>query len=334
MTYLSSSSTKTSALTGTSLSSLFDDLFGTVTGTESANTLEAKSFFFSKVDGLGGNDTIRGGGLLDVLIGGAGVDTVAYDNVHCAVTVDLAKTGWQFTGGGLLDKLSGFENIIGSKYNDTLYGTSGDNRINGGAGKDKMIGRDGNDYYSVDNVGDKVIELANEGTADIVLASVDYILPENVERLAMFGTAIRGTGNAADNLIRGNALDNIITGGGGFDQVYGDLGADTFVFNYANGTDVTKVHDFVSGVDTAALKGSIFGLSAGALDADYIVFTSTGAVAPDGTNTLSTTSSHGQFIFDRYHSLWWDADGSGSGKAVLVGNFGATTLDIDDFVVI
>lgn len=309
------------------------DLFGSVTGTDAADDLAANRWFYSSVNGLGGNDVVRGGGLLDVLNGGDGIDTVAYDNAHCAVTVDLAKTGWQFTGGGLFDKLSGFENIIGSKYADKLYGTDGDNRINGGLGKDLMVGRGGNDFYSVDNAGDKVVELANEGT-DTIFAAVDYVLPEHVERLGLVGNAIRGTGNSSNNLIGGNALDNVISGGGGVDQVTGGAGADTFIFDRANGTEFMKVHDFVSGVDKAALKGSLFGLAAGTLDADWIVFSTTGGVARDGSHDLATTDAHGQFIFDRYNNWYWDADGSGAGKAVLIGSTGGTHLTLGDIIVI
>lgn len=307
-------------------------LYGSILGTESNDTLTG-TVLFNEISGLGGNDLIRGGGLLDCLKGGDGIDTISYDNACAAVTVDLRISGIQWTGGSLFDKLSGFENINGSKYNDTLIGDAGQNRISGGLGKDKMVGGLGNDIYSVDNVGDKVVEAANEGL-DLVLSSVNYILPDNVENLALFGTATLGTGNALNNIIAGNASDNIIRGGGGTDSVTGGAGADTFIYEYATAGNLLKVHDFANGVDEVALKGAVFGLAAGALPADWIVFTATGGVTPDGTHALATTSDHGQFIFDRYHTLWWDADGAGAGAAVAIGNFGATTLTLDDFAVI
>ena len=72
--------------------------------------------------------------------------------------------------------------------------------IDGGAGNDTMIGGLGNDIYSVDNINDVVIEIANEGT-DLVLASINYTLGEDVENLTLIGTnAINGTGNKMNNV--------------------------------------------------------------------------------------------------------------------------------------
>ncbi|HEX8382206.1 MAG TPA: hypothetical protein VF592_02415 [Sphingomonas sp.] len=319
-------------MSGFDWNAVFGSLYGEVFGTEAGEQLTGTRLF-NDIMGLGGNDVISGGGLLDRLEGGLGVDTVSYANACAAVCVDLNLTGWQWTGGSLFDKLSGFENIIGSRFNDTLIGDAGVNRINGGLGHDKMIGGLGNDIYSVDNAGDQVIERAGEG-ADLVLASTSYTLAANVENLSMFGPAVTGTGNTLNNIIAGNDLNNVISGKGGADSLYGGAGADTFIFEYANGSGFSKVHDFEAGLDRLALVGSVFGLGAGSLDANWIVFTDTGAVTPAGKHDLATTGDHGQFIFDRYHSLWWDADGSGAGAAILIGNTGKGVATLDDFVVI
>ena len=82
------------------------------------------------------------------------------------------------------DTLSGFENLIGSQFNDTLTGTSGNNvinglagndRLDGGAGADQMYGGIGNDTYVVDNAGDVANETDGDGT-DTVLSSVSFSL--------------------------------------------------------------------------------------------------------------------------------------------------------------
>ena len=65
----------------------------------------------------------------------------------------------------------------------------------------------------VDNVGDVVIENANEGT-DTVLAAISYTLGANVENLTLTGPAnINGTGNALANSLIGNSGDNVLDGG-------------------------------------------------------------------------------------------------------------------------
>ena len=57
--------------------------------------------------------------------------------------------------------------------------------LDGGAGIDVMIGGLGDDRYGVDNAGDVVTELANQGN-DVVYS---YILGANVEHLVLVGTA-------------------------------------------------------------------------------------------------------------------------------------------------
>ena len=48
-------------------------------------------------------------------------------------------------GGAGTDTLTGFENLTGSIYNDTLTGNSGSNIIHSGGGIDKILGGGGTD---------------------------------------------------------------------------------------------------------------------------------------------------------------------------------------------
>lgn len=320
------------------------------TGTPGNDTLTGDDCFLNVIFGLEGNDKLTatgalsflfggagndvilsGNGLLDVLIGGEGSDTISYEKAKCAVTVDLNKT-LQYTGGSGFDFIKGFEDIIGSNYNDTLTGDAGNNRLIGGTGADKMTGGLGNDTYSVDNVGDKVIEKAGEGT-EIVLSTIDYTLGANLENLAIFNSAIRATGNALNNIIAGNAMDNILNGKEGSDTLFGGAGKDIFVFDKPEVGVIDKINDFASGVDKIGIVGAGFGLAPGALAADYFVKTS-GVVSREGINNHSTTAAHGQFVQDFYNNLYWDADGSGAGNAVLVSGLGAGTLYVNDFIVL
>ena len=82
----------------------------------------------------GNTDTLVGGAGNDTLNGGDGSDTASYSGATGAVTVNLNTTGPQAVGGGQgSDTLTSIENIIGSKYSDTLTGNSADNVLNGGA---------------------------------------------------------------------------------------------------------------------------------------------------------------------------------------------------------
>lgn len=92
------------------------------------------------------DDVIEGTSGANNLNGGAGIDTVSYQNAASAVTVNLSTTTAQNTGSGS-DTLSGFENLTGSSYNDTLTGTTGANLLTGLAGNDSLTGLAGSDTF-------------------------------------------------------------------------------------------------------------------------------------------------------------------------------------------
>jgi VCBS repeat-containing protein len=93
----------------------------------------------------GGNDSLYGGAGNDYLNGEAGTDTAFYSDAASGVTVSLATTSAQNTGGAGTDTLISIENLSGSGFADTLTGNVGDNSIWGDAGNDTIRGGDGND---------------------------------------------------------------------------------------------------------------------------------------------------------------------------------------------
>ena len=103
-----------------------------------------------------------------------------------------------------------------------------------------MAGGAGNDTYTVDNVGDVVLELPGAGT-DEVRSSISYVLGLSVENLTLLGSGnLVATGNAEANRIIGNAGNNVITGALGQDTLTGNAGVDTFVFQRIDDTGNTQ----------------------------------------------------------------------------------------------
>jgi len=139
-------------------------------------------------------------------------------------------------------------NLVGHDYSDY---------IDGGLGADKMIGGKGNDYYVVDNAGDKVIETlsaAKGGGIDTVYSSVSFSLANfvNVENIELINIgSFNLTGNKLDNILIGNGQSNIIDGGAGADRMEGGAGNDTYILD--NVGDVV-VEDASNGSDTVILK--------------------------------------------------------------------------------
>jgi Ca2+-binding RTX toxin-like protein len=99
------------------------------------------------ISGGTGDDVIEGGEGGDLLDGGEGNDTVSYINAAAGVTVDISNSTPQdiFGDATETDTLAGFENILGSPYNDSLTGTDEANIIIGGEGDDTLSGGKGDD---------------------------------------------------------------------------------------------------------------------------------------------------------------------------------------------
>jgi Ca2+-binding RTX toxin-like protein len=164
------------------------------------------------------------------------------ENLTLLGTVGLSGTGNDLanvitgnSGANVLSGEGGNDTIAGGLGNDTLFGGAGLDKLDGGAGADVMDGGADDDTYTVDTFSDdgiatnddQVVELAGGGTADLVKASVSYVLPDQVERLTLTGTdPINGTGNALDNTLSGNAGANTLSGGAGSDTLFGNAGDD------------------------------------------------------------------------------------------------------------
>ncbi len=107
--------------------------------------------------GNAGKNILFAGAGNNRLDGGGDNDTVSYllgTTANKGVTVSLAKTTAQATGGSGTDTLFHFENLVGSDFNDVLSGNSGSNVIVGLAGKDTMTGGGGHDRFDFSSLSD------------------------------------------------------------------------------------------------------------------------------------------------------------------------------------
>ena len=223
---------------------------GTYTGTDEADSIVG-STSADTIYGYAGNDTLIGGEGADSMIGGADNDLYYVDNTSDVVVenssegTDTISSSVSYTLSDNVEDLilTGTDSIngYGNDLNNVITGNLADNIIDGGAGADTMIGGDGNETYYVDNIGDVVTEVVDEGI-DLVSSSINYTLGDNVENLTLTGTdSLTGTGNELDNVITGNSGDNTLTGGEGDDTLIGGEGADSLIG--WTGDDVYYVDD-------------------------------------------------------------------------------------------
>jgi Ca2+-binding RTX toxin-like protein len=213
----------------------------------------------------------------------------------------LADTINGFGGADVLRGFAGNDTLNGGNGNDRLFGGTGDDIHRGGTGADRMVGGLGNDTYFVDNVFDRVVELANQGNDRIVssLALTTLVVTPHVENLTLVGPALIGIGNALNNQILGNSNSNQLVGLAGDDAMAGDAGKDNMLGGA--GKDFLR-----AGTGNDRLVGnSGSDTMFGDLGADRFVFLSPGDSVPGGEDTiLDFTRAQG----DRINVSVIDAD--------------------------
>jgi len=266
VTYTIADNIENLTLTGTTaINGTGNALDNVITGNSAANLLT----------GGAGNDRLNGGTGSDTMVGGIGNDTYVVDVLTDIITenanegTDTVETGITYTLGANIENLTltgtstvngtgnALDNVLtGNSAVNTLTGGAGNDRLDGKGGADKMQGGVGNDTYVVDVSTDVITENANEGI-DTVETGITYTLGTNLENLTLTGTtAINGTGNASDNILKGNSAINSLTGGagndtldgmGGADTLTGGIGNDTYILGSGYGVDTVVENDATAG---------------------------------------------------------------------------------------
>lgn len=262
------------------------------------------------LDGGAGNDNLDGGWGNDTYIGGAGddiinaegggalpgadIDTIDYSSSTAAVTVDLVGlvSGYNSSGTAIgRDMLYNIPNVIGSAYADTITGNedwdslASGNFLDGRGGADTLTGRTGDDTYVLDNIGDKVIEIANEGSDTVRAAYININLNAyaNVEHAVALGSwHLRLIGTDAGNTLTGNTGDNFLDGRAGADTLAGGLGNDTYVIGLGD-----TVSDSGGASDLVQVTGrdvSLSSLGGGQIERAELLGTSNNYVAGSALN--------------------------------------------------
>jgi len=239
----------------------------TVFGTSAANNIATN----------GGDDLIIGGAGADTIDGGTNTavgDTASYSNSNGAVSINLGSgfaNGAHATG----DVLTNIENLFGSAFGDVLTGTTGNNvingfsgndTINGGSGDDSMEGGQGNDFF-ISGLGADTIN-GGAGAGD----TASYAGSNAAVTIGINAGAVNSGGHAAGDVIStitenligssfgdnitGNTLANNLSGLNGNDTIIASNGNDTVsggggddLLNGGRGADVINGG---SGTDTAS----------------------------------------------------------------------------------
>ncbi|MBM3642585.1 MAG: calcium-binding protein, partial [Alphaproteobacteria bacterium] len=212
----------------------------------------------------------------DVVIdGGSGSNTLAFikpgeaggwdNDSYGAITLDMSSLG----------VATGFHNIVGTAYADTITGDSQSNVLVGNSGNDVINGGQGADIIYGDH---------HEGDSSGVLYGLNYYWAQSQGNDSLLG----GEGN--DQLFGGGGND-VLDGGTGVDTLTGGSGIDTFVLRIGDGGNTIAgadtITDFQDGTDVLGLAGSL-------TYSDLIISQGNGTDTAN-TNTLIKTSS-GEYL--------------------------------------
>ncbi len=239
-------------LTGTgSINGTGNDIDNAINGNAGVNILS----------GLGGADTLNGMAGADTMYGGAGNDVYNVDNVGDVVSeetvagvddggTDLVNSIVSYTLGAFVEqlKLKGNSNIngTGNSLANLIIGNNGNNTLNGMSGADTMYGGLGDDTYVIDESGDRIKEMEDQGI-DTVISSISTTLAANIENLTLTTSGdLKGNGNSLANTIRGNIGNNTLNGMAGADTMYGGAGNDLY---YVDDFGDIASEQSVAGVD-------------------------------------------------------------------------------------
>ncbi|MDB5541126.1 MAG: serralysin [Devosia sp.] len=266
-----------------------------ITGNVAANTLWGNGGADTLIGG-DGDDLLYGGSGGDRLEGGNGTDTVSHLEATARVVVDLATpslNGGEATG----DTYSSIEQVIGTNYNDSLWGDSAANGLGGFAGNDTLNGRGGNDVL-VGGDGDDVLEGGvgadrleggnGNDTASYSVALLNSLLSLSISGVtADLMTPSANTGEAAGDSfffienLTGSAFNDVLRGDNGANILNGLGGNNTLVGRGGNDT-------LLGGIGNDRLQGDAGADTlTGGLGIDTFVFTATGDTPSVGRDTIT-----------------------------------------------
>ena len=203
----------------------------------------------------GGTDVLN---FSQLVLGIDELDLLAGENtVNANLTLHIVNEA--FSTNDLLGSVN-IEDVIGTDYDDTIYGNLLSNNLEGGKGDDVLVGFGGADFLYGGLGDDQLFGNAGE----------DFLDGEEGED-ALFGgagndTLIGGTeadqlsGDAGDDLLQGMHGDDILEGGVGNDELRGGDGNDLLLGGEGNDTLLGEADDDILNAgyhsdDTSVLDG-------------------------------------------------------------------------------
>ncbi len=210
--------------------------FKNIIATNNGDDIDASGTPFGvNIQGLGGDDILRGTDSDDAISGGEGKDTIfgqgGKDNLNGGGGDDTIEGGG---GEDTIEGNDGNDTLRGGDANDTIRGGNGNDFLDGNVGNDSLFGDDGDDVLRGSEGDDKLNGGNGSDTADYSTspAGVDIELNKNKTNNDGFGNKDDLTD--IENL-NGSDFEDLLIGDDGDNRINANDGADTI--KSLNGND-------------------------------------------------------------------------------------------------
>ena len=339
-----------SVLTGRGPDTLASIEAALLTGSSGNNLLDASAFSLGGVtlDGADGDDTLLGTPLDDELRGGNGLD-----RIEQTVDADQSLSDTQLTGHGT-DTIDEIEEALltgGASANviDASSFTSGSVTINGNGADDTLFGSIGNDQINGGDGTDRVTQIGdvNWTLNDTLLVGEGTDAISSIEEASLTGgdssNTLDASGFSGDTTLDGGDGDDTLLGGTGIDEVRQTADSNQVLTTVS----LTGLgNNTLANIDRAALTG---GASANLLDASTFTPGPVTLTGGQGNDTLIGSAGNDQLngdagtdqvllaidndiVLDDTQLNGMGSDGlSGIEEAVLTGGVSDNLLDASGF---
>jgi trimeric autotransporter adhesin len=290
-----------------------------------------------------GNDTLIAGSGLATMVEGEGADLFVVNNSGDTVSSIGPKSGidtiessvsYSLPNSVAVLTLTGTANITGTgnALLDTITGNAGADVLNAGTADDTLIAGTGvatlvggiaslSDTFVINNTADVVTDAVSINN-NVLISSVTYVLPTNINTLVLTGSGnVKGTSNSANDSITGNAGADTLVAGSGNDTL--SAGSGLVTLQGGSGSDVFVVNNTADVIQGASASGqnAVFSSATYVLPTNVNVLTLTGIANISGTgNAASDTLTAGAGA---------DTLIAGAGTDTLIGSTGNDTFVIN-----
>ena len=191
---------------------------------------------------------IEGECVYRVLVNGKGVSLEIVTGLELPASIEIAQEALQFTG---------------DERNELIFGTPFDDVINGGAGRDIILGLAGNDELNAGDDSQRDYLFGGEGDDRLLAPGSALSIGEGEIEGKASQSANYEFGGPGDDYLRGGDGEDVQYGGDGNDKL---LGGDGIDYQYGNDGDDVLVGNGLPGAD----KSKSINFQAGGAGDDYL----------------------------------------------------------------